>query len=75
MKTNYKLKYEKNDDRWLAISNKDNEFPMRCGDMFQIKLGKILLSCRLEMDSNWYVISNGTKIKLHPKEYYEVLIQ
>lgn len=74
MKTTYKLKYNKSTDRWNAITETKDDYSMHCGDMFQIVLGQTLISCRLEMDSDWYVISNGTKIKLHPKEEYKILI-
>lgn len=74
MQTINKLNYDKSTDRWYTVT-KNNEYPMHCGEAFLIKIGNVKLPCRLEIDNDWYVISNGIKIRLHPKEQYEIIIK
>lgn len=76
MKSTYILQYDSNNQRWSALSReKSKEYPMHCGESFVICLGQIKLKCRLEMDSDWYIICNNNKrFALHPKEKYEINI-
>lgn len=47
-------------------------YPLHCGEAFHLRLGSTWLPCRLELDSTWYVVTMGTKLRLHAKTKYTV---
>ena len=70
----YELKYEQTTDRWHAIpKGGGRDYALHCGDMLTIQIEDQHYLCRLELDSDWYVIIGKTRFRLYWKEIYQVL--
>jgi len=69
----YKLSYEQNTDRWHAITQDGSPpYALHCGDSLIIQVAERFLSCRIEMDWDWYLLIGENKFRLHSKEVYSV---
>lgn len=68
------LQYDSELDRWYATFGEENdeEIDMHCGDTFIMELEEHLVHCRIEMDTDWYIISGNKRLRLHPKEKYRI---
>ncbi|MCF6094014.1 DUF5348 domain-containing protein [Microaerobacter geothermalis] len=79
MDITHDLIYCEETDRWEAYSQNEYCFDMYCGELLSIRIGEDFLSCRLELDTQWYVLFGHTtfeftKFYLHPNERYTVII-
>ena len=61
-------------DRWHAIpQGGGHEYALHCGDMLTIQILDQHYPCRIELDSDWYIIIGKTRFRLYQKEIYRVL--
>jgi hypothetical protein len=67
-----RLKYCSEKNSWEIHDAYDRPIPMRCGEYFEIQLGKTYLPCRLELDRGWLVYFIHTRLYLHPKMSYAI---
>jgi len=65
------IRYDREREMW-CLKNQMGSFPLHCGEMFGLAIGADWLSCRLELDTSWYVILKDTKFILHPRTEYGV---
>lgn len=72
MQTKYTMRFDANQDRWYTTSEDNHQSPIHCGETFIILLAHNKIQCRIEMDSDWYIIFGNKRFKLHPKETYEI---
>ncbi|MBA3967823.1 MAG: DUF5348 domain-containing protein [Nitrospirales bacterium] len=72
MKTQGKLLYCNETDRWQIHEAYDKPISLHCGECFEIEVEKTYLSCRIEWDSEWYVIFSSARFRLHPRTNYRV---
>lgn len=68
------LTYDSSTDQW-GVTIKNRWYGVGCGECFGLRIGKSFIGCRLEIDSNWYVIlPDDTRFILHPRTSYMVSI-
>lgn len=67
------LHFDRDMDQW-CIQLRDRSYPLHCGESFILYVGKTAYPCRLELDSNWYIIMPDTKFVLHTSTVYTVNI-
>jgi hypothetical protein len=67
----FRLNYCEETDRWEAY-NLDGEFcyDLHCGAHLALQIDDYFYTCRLELDSAWYVIFKNARLHLHPKSIY-----
>ena len=70
MKKQGRLQYCNEKNCWEIHDAYDKPITMRCGEYFEIQLGKTYLPCRLELDRGWLVYFIHTRFYLHPKMNY-----
>jgi hypothetical protein len=63
-----------NDEKkcWEIHDAYDKPIAMRCGEYFEIQLGKRYLPCRLELDREWFIYLEHNRFYLHPKMHYVI---
>lgn len=66
------LQYCNEKNCWQIHDAYDKPIPMRCGEYFEILLGKTYLPCRLELDRDWLIYFVQTRFYLHPKMSYSI---
>jgi len=67
------LCYDGEQDRW-CVDYGGCQYPLRCGEAFQLYIGQKSFPCRLELDNSWYVIVQETIFTLHTRAVYTVQI-
>jgi hypothetical protein len=67
-----RLQYCVEKNCWEIHDAYANPIAMRCGEYFEIQLGKTYLPCRLELDRGWLVYFIHTRFYLHPKMSYAI---
>lgn len=63
-------------DCWYVSLGDDKGYTIHCGDYFELHIGNgISLSCRMELDQQWYIIfgENDVKVDLKPNETYQIV--
>ncbi|MBP1906321.1 hypothetical protein J2Z32_002970 [Paenibacillus turicensis] len=65
-----KMQYDSQLDRWYALDFEPLD--LHCGDTFLMEIGEHVISCRIELDSDWYIISNNLRFRLHPSQTYHI---
>lgn len=65
------IRYNADRDVW-CISHDAHPYALHCGECFDLAVGSSWIPCRLELDTNWYVILAGTKLTLHNRTAYTV---
>jgi hypothetical protein len=65
------MKYDRWVDCWLVVLG-GREYILHCGEWFDLSFGEKSVVCRLERDRKWYVIMNGLRFYLHPKQTYKI---
>jgi hypothetical protein len=63
--------YDVDRDVW-TVDHGSHIYSLHCGECFDLAIGSAWFRCRLELDTNWYVILKGTKFTLHPRMAYAV---
>ena len=69
------MRYEESIDSWIVLWDDENGYKMRCGEWFELYLGYgKVLSCRLELGRDWYIITGRDEVRLYLKqnEIYQV---
>lgn len=65
------MKYDEETDRWY-VELEGRNYGLHCGECFEIYIGGQLIPCRLEMDSQWYVIMEDVSFELRKSSVYLV---
>lgn len=65
-----RLLFDPPTERWEIWGTYDEPEAVHCGESFEMKVAGEFLPCRVEMDSDWYVIFRNTSFYLHPKVSY-----
>ncbi|CAB3389573.1 DUF5348 domain-containing protein [Kyrpidia spormannii] len=65
------LFYDKEQDRWCADID-GCSYGLHCGEVFRLHIGKQGFDCRLEMDTSWYIITEGGRFTLREHQRYLV---
>lgn len=73
MRRRVEMSYDSEQERWI-ISLENRKYGLRCGEYFHILAGKEKLPCRLELDSEWYIILSDVRFNLRVQDTYLVSI-
>ncbi|AEF93203.1 hypothetical protein Desca_0653 [Desulfotomaculum nigrificans CO-1-SRB] len=73
MRRGVEMRYDSQQDRWVVVLG-NREYGLHCGEYFQLLVGKTNIACRLELDSEWYVIMQDVRLNLKIQETYRVII-
>jgi hypothetical protein len=65
------MKYDRELNCWMVVLG-GREYMIHCGEWFDLSFGEGSVPCRLELDRKWYVVMQGMRFYLHPKERYMV---
>lgn len=65
------MKYDRELNCWMVVL-RGKEYMIHCGEWFDLSFGEASVPCRLELDRQWYVVMQGKRFYLHPKEKYKV---
>jgi len=65
------LVYAYDIDRWTIVSDQST-WELHCGDSFWLKVDEHWLPCRIENDTDWYIIFANAQFYLKPKRSYLV---
>lgn len=74
MQSIHKLIYDPKTKRWHAYEGRNYRCPLHCGDYIDIRVKTHYLPARIERDTQWYVIIEDLKFRLHPKQIYEAIL-
>lgn len=67
------MSYDSDQERWVVdIGNR--KYGLHCGEYFHLLVGKSKFPCRLELDSEWYIILQGVRFNLRIQDIYLVSI-
>jgi hypothetical protein len=72
MNSNYQLKFDPDEDRWVAMRN-GKSCSLHCGEQFEVLIDGQPIPCRLECGREWYVIMGDTKFTLRSSDAYSVM--
>ena len=72
MKTQGRLVYCNETNRWQIHDVYEKPISLHCGEYIEIQVGRSYLHCRIEMDRGWLIYFIHTKFYLHPKTSYLV---
>lgn len=67
------LIYDSETNRWNAWGEMGS-FSIHCGYTFYLRVSNSLWPVRVEYDTDWYVIVEGMKFHLHPRQKYLAVI-
>lgn len=70
----HQLRYCKSSKRWHAYEGKAHCCPIHCGDPICIRVKDRYFQARVELETQWYVIIEDQKFRLHPKQKYDVIL-
>jgi len=73
MRRGVEMRYDSQQDRWVVVLG-NREYGLYCGEYFQLLVGNTNIACRLELDSEWYVIMQDVRLNLKIQETYRVII-
>ncbi|MBD2844964.1 DUF5348 domain-containing protein [Paenibacillus sp. IB182496] len=62
-------------ERWEIREAYDHPQSVHCGESFDLQIGTVFLTCRVEMDAEWYVIVQNTSFYLHPGFRYRIRVR
>ncbi|WP_080831896.1 DUF5348 domain-containing protein [Cohnella massiliensis] len=71
MKEKHTIMFDKDRQRWFVI---DEGYGLHCGECFSLYIGDKPVLCRLEFDSDWYVIMDGVRFYLRTQDKYLIAI-
>jgi hypothetical protein len=74
MKHVHKLVYNRSSKRWHAYNEGNYCSPIFCGDPICIRVKDRYFQARIEKDTAWYVLIEGIKFRLHPKQKYDAIL-
>jgi hypothetical protein len=70
-----RLLFDADTERWEVWNVYNEPEAVHCGESFEKKVGNEFLPCRVEMDSDWYVIFRNTSFYLHPRISYWIRVR
>lgn len=65
------IHYDIGQEQW-CVRQGGRSYRLRCGECFNLYIGKTAYPCRLELDTEWYVILPETQFTLHTRTEYSV---
>ena len=65
--------YDDDLENWMVELN-GRTYSLHCGEIFDLVIGVTNIPCRLELDSQWYVIVHEVRFNLRPKDTYRIII-
>lgn len=61
-------------DSWVVEMN-GYQYTLFCGEVFELVIGELKVPCRLELEIDWYIITEGdVKFDLRICEHYDIYI-
>lgn len=70
----HKLVYRPSTKRWHAYEGKNYCCPIHCGDFIAIRVKDRYFTARVELDTQWYLLIDDIKLRLHPKQNYDAIL-
>ncbi|MCW2278902.1 DUF5348 domain-containing protein [Heliophilum fasciatum] len=68
------MSFDREQDRWVVPIGNWN-YGLHCGEYFQLHLGRHSWPCRLELDTQWYVVvHNEVRFNLRTNDKYRVTV-
>jgi hypothetical protein len=67
------MMYDPCRDRWIVKLN-GTIYGVHCGESFELVIGSHNISCRLELDDQWYIIMQDVRLNLRAHDSYIVNI-
>lgn len=71
MRKKQTIRYDADRDVWCAILG-ERSYPLHCGEGFALYMAGKAYPCRLELDTDWYVLIEDTRFILHRRTVYAV---
>lgn len=63
--------YDPIQERWL-VELGGRDYGLHCGECFELIIGTLSIPCRLERDSDWYIIMKDARMSLRKQETYKI---
>ncbi len=70
----HQLKYDRLTKRWHAYEGNTYCCPIQRGDPVCIRVKDRYFQASVEMDTQWYVLIEQDRFRLHPKQKYDVIL-
>jgi len=70
-----RLLFNPDSERWEIREAYTLAQSVHCGESFDLQVGALFLTCRVERDSHWYVIFQNTSFYLHPGIHYRIRVR
>lgn len=67
------MTYDREIDRWI-VDSEGRCYSLHCGEGFNLSIGSMSIPCRIEYDSQWYIIMPGARFYLRTGSSYKVEI-
>jgi len=68
------MTYNRDAECWM-VQLDGGRYPMRCGECLEIRVFEDkAITCRLELDRDWYVITKEARFYLRKKDAYQIHI-
>lgn len=71
MRNPVEIIYDKTHGRWV-VDLGGRSYGLHCGECFELIIGSLQVPCRLELDSEWYVIIRDRRFNLRPRDAYMI---
>ncbi|MGV2886062.1 DUF5348 domain-containing protein [Paenibacillus taichungensis] len=71
MRRRARICYEPDRDEW-CVDLGQRRYGLHCGECFTLYVGNKAYECRLELDTDWYVLMQDTKFVLHRRTVYAI---
>jgi hypothetical protein len=66
--------YDHEQNRW-TIDLEDCPYGLHCGESLTLVIGSIQIPCRIELGSEWFIVSENVRLDLRKQDTYRVLIE
>ena len=70
----HQLVYCHSSKRWHAYKDEAYCCPIHCGDSICIRVKDRYFLARVERDTQWYLLIEDDKFRLHPKQKYDAIL-
>lgn len=67
------MRFDPEHDRW-CVELQGRNYGLHCGEYVELYIGGKPVSCRLELDLDWYVILKDVSFNLRPSDKYMVSV-
>lgn len=72
-RTGREMTYDPEQERWM-VELDGQKHGLHCGELFELKIGKHYIPCRLELGNDWYIVLPGAQFNLRRWETYKIAI-